>query len=143
SATSALAGKTNVLFDLQNEHDKNLPPADAQHPRGWTTVQWADYLATIASAVKTRDRSRLVTVSFTSDVAPSSVFADVQDHAYDVLAYHHRCPSWASKTTSYLTTLKALFARRGPRRPIYFQEPNRLPFETEVAHYGVALSNAK
>src|SRR5438552_2538979 len=43
AATAALAGKQGVLFDLQNEHDKNRPPADASHPHGWTPQAWADY----------------------------------------------------------------------------------------------------
>src|SRR5437773_9419306 len=34
AVTGALAGKTNILADLQNEHDKNRPPADSSHPRG-------------------------------------------------------------------------------------------------------------
>ena len=144
TVTSSLAGKTSILFDLQNEHDKNRPPADSSHPKGWTPQQWADYLgATIVPAVKSRDASRLATVSWTSDAAPSSVFSYVQDRRYDVLAYHHRGPGWEAKTTTYLTTFKGLFAHRGPRRPIYLQEPNRFPFDTNVAHYDTAVADAK
>src|SRR5207249_5935824 len=32
TAVGALAGRSNVLFDLQNEHDKNRPRPDAAHP---------------------------------------------------------------------------------------------------------------
>ena len=144
TVTSSLAGKTSILFDLQNEHDKNRPPADSSHPKGWTPQQWADYLgATIVPAVKSRDASRLVTVSWTSDATPLSVFSYVQNRRYDVLAYHHRGPGWETKTTTYATRFKRLFADRGPRRPIYLQEPNRFPFDTEVAHYESAVANAK
>src|SRR5947209_286491 len=144
TATAALAGKKGVLFDLQNEHDKNRPPADASHPHGWTPQAWADYLATtIKPAVKTRDSSRLLTVSWTSDVAPAAIFSYAQDRGYDLLTYHYRGPDWETRTSSYLTTFKALFARRGPQRPIYLQEPNRFPFDVAASHYEVAVANAK
>jgi len=42
-----------------------------------------------------------------------------------------------------MATFKELFAQRGPERPIYFQEPNRFPFDTVVAHYETAVANAK
>ena len=144
SVTAALRGRTNVLFDLQNEHDKNRPPPDRSHPNGWTTPQWTEYLAAIVRpAVKAQDPSRLLTVSWTSDAPATSVFANIQDGAFDVLAYHHRGGGWDTKTVSYIATFKELFARRGPERPIYFQEPNRFPFDTVVAHYETAVANAK
>ena len=144
TVTTALAGKTNVLFDLQNEHDKNRPPADETHKSGWTPEQWVDYLGTVVlPAVKARDRARLVTVSWTSDAALEIVFSNVQIHGYDVLAYHHRAAGWQAKTTAYLSALGELFERRGPARPIYLQEPNRFPFDTTVEHYEAAIANAK
>src|SRR5437764_7755527 len=144
AATAALAGKKGVLFDLQNEHDKNHPPTDASHPHGWTPQAWADYLATtIKPAVKTRDPARLLTVSWTSDVEPAAVFSYVQDRGYDVLTYHYRGPDWETRTSTYLTTFKALFVRRGPQRPIYLQEPNRFPFDVTASHYDAAVANAK
>ena len=144
AATGALAGRSNLLFDLQNEHDKNLPPADAAHPRGWTSKQWDEYLGTtIRRGVKARDPSRLTTVSWTSDAPPSMVVSSVQDRGYDVLAYHHRGDGWEQKTATYVATFKALFARRPPPRPIYLQEPNRFPFDSDVTHYETAVTNAK
>jgi hypothetical protein len=144
ATAAALSGRPNILFDLQNEHDKNRPAADASHRDRWTTEQWTDYLANvIRPAIKQRDRDRLVTVSWTSDAAPDTVFADVQAGGYDLLAYHHRGGGWETKTASYMTTFKQLFAARRPAKPVYFQEPNRFPFDTSVAHYQTSVSNAK
>src|SRR5262249_42827397 len=144
AVTAALAGRSNVLFDLQNEHDKNLPPPDAAHPRGWTAKQWDEYPGTtILRAVKARDRSWLTTVSWTSDAPPAAIVSSVQDRGYDVLTYHHRGDKWEQKTAAYVATLKALLARRGPPRPIYLQEPNRFPFDNDIAHFETALANAK
>jgi len=142
--TTALVGKMNVLFDLQNEHDKNRPRPDEMHKPGWTPEQWTDYLGTVVlPAVKARDRTRLVTVSWTSDAALEKVFSNVQSHNYDVLAYHHRGAGWQTKTTTYLSALGELFAHRSPARPIYLQEPNRFPFDTAEEHYAAAIASAK
>jgi hypothetical protein len=144
TVTTALAGKTNVLFDLQNEHDKNRPPPDDAHKSGWTADQWTDYLGTVVlPAVRARDRTRLATVSWTSDVPLEKVFSNVQSHGYDVLAYHYRAAGWQAKTSSYVSALGDLFERRGPARPIYLQEPNRFPNDTAVEHYEAAIANAK
>jgi hypothetical protein len=144
AATTALAGKTNVLFDLQNEHDKNRPPADNAHSAGWTPRKWTEYLATeVRPAVKARDRLRIITVSWTSDAPPEEVFSNVQSFGYDVLAYHHRGARWESKTTAYVDAFRQLFERRGPTRPVYLQEPNRFPFDTAVEHYETAVADAK
>jgi hypothetical protein len=132
------------LFDLQNEHDKNRPPSDPSHPHGWSSEEWTAYLGgTIKPAIKARDSARLLTVSWTSDVAPSTVASSAQRYGYDVLAYHHRGSGWQTKTTAYVKTLEELIARSGPRRPIYLQEPNRFPFDTTVAHYETAVADAK
>jgi hypothetical protein len=144
TVTTALAGTTNVLFDLQNEHDKNRPPPDGTHKSGWTAQQWTDYLGgVVLPAVKARDPTRLVTVSWTSDASVETVFSNVQLHGYDMLAYHHRGAGWQTKTATYLSTLEELFERRGPARPIYLQEPNRFPFDTTVEHYETAIADAK
>ncbi len=142
--TRELAPYRNALFDLQNEHDKNLPPVDARHARGWSAAEWRDYLGhTIVPALKQRDPHRLMTVSWTSDADPAAVFDAVQRYGYDVLAYHARGPRWEEKTSQYVTALRAMFTDRGPTRPIYFQEPNRVPFDDNADHYLRALANAK
>jgi hypothetical protein len=144
AATAALAGRPNLLFDLQNEHDKNLPPPDAAHPRGWTAKQWEEYLgATVRRGVKARDPSRLTTVSWTSDAPAATVVSSAQSGGYDVLAYHNRGDGWEQKTLTHVATLKSILARRPPPRPIYLQEPNRFPFDTDPAHYETAMINAR
>ena len=144
ATTVALLGRTNVFFDLQNEHDKNRPPADKAHGSGWTPRQWTEYLGSvIRPAVKGRDGTRIVTVSWTSDLAPEQVYSNVETYGYDVLAYHHRGAGWETKTAVYVEALKQLFDRRGPARPVYIQEPNRFPFDTTVEHYETAITNAK
>jgi hypothetical protein len=144
SATGALTTTRNVLFDLQNEFDKNLPPADPAHPSGWTPEQWRDYLAhEILPAVKARDPKRLATVSWTSDADPSAVFSLVQDAGFDVLAYHHRGVNWEAKTVEYIDRFRELFSRRPPARPIYVQEPNRFPFDRDANRYAQAVAAAR
>src|SRR5207245_937632 len=95
SVSSQLVGKQNVLFDLQNELDHpHLPqPDNVVHPAAWTVPEWQSYLASdVKSAVHGNDATRLVTVSWTSDYRPEGdVFNNVQNNAYDILAYHYRC----------------------------------------------------
>jgi hypothetical protein len=106
--------------------------------------QWTDYLgAVILPAVRARDASRIVTVSWTSDVPPDQVYANVQKYGYDVVAYHHRGAGWEAKTAAYVLGLKALLDRSGVGRPIYLQEPNRFPFDTTVEHYENAVAAAR
>jgi len=150
-STETLAGHSggewvivDCRFDLQNEHDKNLPPRDPAHPNGWTAAGWREYLAgDVAPAVKASDPVRLITISWTSDAPPRAVVDYARRANLDVISYHNRGAGWESKTASYAATLKTLATQGGFARPIYFQEPNRAPFDANAAHYEAALANAK
>jgi len=142
-ATDALRPYRNALFDLQNEHDKNLPPPDDAHRNGWTAAEWAGYLAqTMAPAIRTRDASRLLTVSWTSDAPVTAVRDEARIANWDLVAYHNRGTNWVSNTSERVTALRKLSAAAGAARPIYLQEPNRFPFDTNASHYEAALRNA-
>ena len=126
ATAAALRGRTNVLFDLQNELDHHVPAADARHPEQWTLHEWRAFVGNeIKTAVKQADPSRLVTVSWTSDRSPSELVANLRDGGYDVLAYHHRRESWVADSSAYVKTFESLLEAARLERPIYFQEPAR------------------
>jgi hypothetical protein len=126
ATAAALRGKTNLLFDLQNELDHHVPSSDARHTSSWTLHEWRAYVANdIKTAVKRADPSRLVTVSWTSDRPPSEVVANLKEGGYDVLAYHHRRESWVADSSQYVKMLKGLLEAAMLERPVYLQEPAR------------------
>ena len=149
TATTALVGKTNVFFDLQNEMDHGTPPRlpipDPGHPGPWTFPEWGAYLAVnVKGAVKAADPTRQVTVSWTSDRDRQEVFNNVIAGSYDILAYHYRnANTWPTDTTTHVNDFRARFVATGVWRPIYLQEPYRFPFDTDVTHYQTAVQHAK
>ena len=140
SVATELLGKKNVLFDLQNEldHGGNRAP-------GYTVAQWQAYLATqIKPAVRANDPSRLLTVSWTSNYPTQDVFNNIQDNTYDLLADHYGHGStggWENDTQLRATEFRNDFIGRGPRRPIYLQEPNRFRSTTETSGFDNNESN--
>jgi hypothetical protein len=83
----------------------------------------------------------------------STVFNEVQSHRLDVLritTQHHALAvqdgGWIGRDHH---DFKARFVAQGPRRPIYFQEPNRFPCPNQTdhdsipQHYKDAVRDAK
>ena len=121
-ATARLAGKKNVMFDLQNEWSKN----------GWNTSRYGSneaILQGIRNAVKAVDPVRLVTASTESVLSAEAKTASfVNSFGFDVLTYHgpRDCPDpcgWAADTDGQVGRLRHHLSPS--QVPVYVQEPNR------------------
>lgn len=136
-AATLLRPYRNVLFDLQNEIDKNLlPEAEAIRLR---------------QAIGAIDPSRVIVAS--RGGAAKDVAAYNQRLGADAIAYHDpRVPEWAEQTAAAVAPLLA------SARPVYLQEPqawnsgfticNRVEGKTldadgTAAHFQAAVAGAR
>jgi hypothetical protein len=140
----ALAGRPNVLFDLQNEWNVNGTP---ECGRGCTEEARVSYLRDVRNAVKGVDPLRIVTAS-RSSYAPAAraemdAARDARVAGFDVLAYHDgRDSTWAEDTAGVVERLRA---DAGPI-PIYLQEPCAFGYPgctNAELDYEEAVGNAK
>jgi hypothetical protein len=131
---AALKPFRNVLFDIQNEFDKNgLSP---------------DEVGTIREGIRRVDPARLVAASGSGGYTPQEAARLAFDHGLDLLALHdpRREGSWFRRNTIADLVAKA---RDVPGRalPLYFQEPTawgtRSDDDEVVAHFLEAAGSAE
>lgn len=104
----------HVLFDLQNEYDKN---------RVGGKLLTDSEIRSIRNAVKAADPNRIVTASISSTIPAGTAATKETAANLDVIAWHEdRNPYFWNRVDD------AIFAIQGvnPDPPIYLQEPERL-----------------
>ena len=117
AAATALAGRRNLLFDLQNETSHyHTDPANFMSP---------EQVREVRDAVKAVDPERVTTASVTSTNALASF---VSTGELDLATYHccrnnGGITDWAAATTQAVAHARNAIAPAD--LPIYFQEPNR------------------
>ncbi|MFQ5825236.1 MAG: cellulase family glycosylhydrolase [bacterium] len=122
----ALKGKTNILFDLVNEHNHI----------GYNTIVSHGEASLLRSIVKTIDQDRIVTISSTGchilcgstidGLDRTNIQEELNEVKVDVLTTHFlRDDKWARKTGQRVTILKNYLVSIGKNIPIYLQEEDR------------------
>lgn len=114
AAAREFAGHRNVLFDLQNESNKNRPLQTVNTSNlGFNE----DELRALRAAVLAGDPTRIVTASV-SDTGDADAAVRAQRTLQHVVAWHDpRGSTFAEDTFGHAQTL------RGFGGPVYFQEP--------------------
>jgi len=125
NVANLLKDKTNVLFDLANEHDHS----------GFAPQFTHNDAANLSAMVKQIDPDRMVTVSSTgchiictdvNNVDTGNIRAEIDEVNVDVFTPHFlRSNDWAEKTGPRLTAVKNYLQSINKSIPVYLQEENR------------------
>ena len=134
SVATALGDRTNVFYDVMNEHDHGKGPID--HAEA----------ATIVAALREIDADAIVTLSSTgghlvgddATVQVESVDAETDEVGVDIVTPHlPRTADWFDQTDVRVTALRGHLQSRGLVLPIYLQE------EARRGHSGLEPSEAE
>lgn len=134
SVATTLADRTNVFYDVMNEHDHGKGPID--HTEA----------ATLAAALREIDADAIITISSTgghlvgddATVQVESVDAETDEVGVAIVTPHlPRTADWADQTDVRVTALRGHLQSRGLVVPIYLQE------EARRGHSGLEPSEAE
>ena len=132
--TGALAGAEfdHVFFDLQNE---------AGHPYNMATE--AD-LAALVSAVRSRDKRRLLSIS-SFDPDADRQASRVRELGLSMLNFHDvpRGKGWGARTAGHVAKFRQGLKRAGVSVPVYAGEPDPDSHGQGVAEYRAAVTGAR
>ncbi len=125
NVANLLKNKTNVLFDLANEHDTS----------GFVLQLTHSDAANLSAMVKQIDPDRLVTISSTgchiictdvNNVDTGNIRAEIDEVNVDVFTPHFlRGNDWAEKMGPRLTAIKNYLQSINKSIPVYLQEESR------------------
>lgn len=145
--TTALAGYDNVIFDIYNEHDN-----DGGSNSAYFYPSQHSALLPIAEAVRNADPNRKLTVSSTGShiVDENNIVnqTNIRDEltgalAVDFLTPHFsRSDDWYSQTTNRINLVKNYLNSINVNKPIYLQEEQAYPIDSNSAHFTQAVGNA-
>lgn len=148
AAAQALTDYNNVIFDLQNETDHYYDGNPIQCPVAGSSQTRPCFLTeseagTLRGRVLNADSGRLVVASFGDEYlvddkiswGPNKNRAEAQAYVRTpgavIAAALHCCrngsslPAWDDATGTAADNLRSVLGCTSPKKPIYFQEPNR------------------
>ena len=138
--TQALSGKTNVFFDLMNEHDND----------GTDYLPFPNHadIKQIADAVASVDSSRIVTVSNRGRNSENSsqIQGEVSTVGVDAYTPHFdRGGVWYDLTDDRVNSVRGILQGMNPARniPIYLSEEANYPDGGSQTNFVTAAINAK